>query len=100
MSLLQLIELSPLTAELRTPVENFKLRNRELRLLEIFMNAPNILFTKEQLTDRLFNISESVNENTIEVYIARIRKKLIGCNMHIETLRGIGYRLTETFLPK
>jgi|TARA_B110000263_G_scaffold240961_1_gene244681 DNA-binding response OmpR family regulator len=94
------IELSPLTAELRTPAENFKLRNRELRLLEIFMNAPNILFTKEQLTDRLFNISESVNENTIEVYIARIRKKLIGCNMRIETLRGIGYRLTETFLPK
>jgi two-component system response regulator TctD len=85
---------------LRTPAENFKLRNRELRLLEIFMNAPNILFTKEQLTDRLFNISESVNENTIEVYIARIRKKLIGCNMRIETLRGIGYRLTETFLPK
>ena len=70
--------------------------NRELRLLEIFMNTPDILFTKEQLTDRIFNISESINENTIEVYIGRVRKKLTGCDVHIQTMRGIGYKLTQS----
>jgi two-component system response regulator TctD len=60
------------------------------------MNAPDILFTKEQLTDRIFNISETISENTIEVYIARVRKKLIGCVVRIQTMRGIGYKLTKS----
>ena len=90
------IALDPLTAELQTPEASHILRNRELRLLEIFMNTPDILFTKEQLTDRIFNISESVNENTIEVYIGRIRKKLTRCDVHIQTMRGIGYKLTQS----
>ena len=90
------IALDPLTAELQTPEASHILRNRELRLLEIFMNTPDILFTKEQLTDRIFNISESVNENTIEVYIGRVRKKLTGCDVHIQTMRGIGYKLTQS----
>jgi two-component system response regulator TctD len=60
------------------------------------MNAPNILFTKDQLADRLLSISETVNENTIEVYIGRIRKKLAGSSTRIETMRGIGYRLTSS----
>ena len=90
------IALNPLTAELQPPEASHILRNRELRLLEIFMNAPDILFTKEQLTDRIFNISESINENTIEVYIGRVRKKLTGCDVHIQTMRGIGYKLTQS----
>ena len=71
------------------------LRNRELRLLEIFFNAPEIFFSKDQLTDRLFLISETVTDNTIEVYIARIRKKLAGSCVRIETVRNIGYRLIK-----
>ena len=87
------ITLNPLTAELRTPIGLHMLRNRELRLLEIFMNAPQIIFTKDQLTDRLLTISEAVTENAIEVYIGRIRKKLTGCDASIETIRGLGYKL-------
>ena len=87
------ITLNPLTAELRTPLGQHMLRNRELRLLEIFMNAPQIIFTKDQLTDRLLTISEAVTENAIEVYIGRIRKKLTGCDASIETIRGLGYKL-------
>ena len=87
--------LNPLTARLQTPSSDYTLRNRELRLLEIFMNAPDILFTKDQLADRLLTISETVNENTIEVYVGRIRKKLDGSSTCIETMRGIGYRLTQ-----
>ena len=69
------------------------LRNRELRLLEIFFNSPEIIFSKDQLTDRLFSISEEVTDNAIEVYIGRVRKKLNNTNLKIETVRGIGYRL-------
>ena len=51
--------------------------------------------------DRLFSFSDEVSENAIEVYVGRIRKKLINSNLYIETVRGLGYRLVikneETF---
>ena len=87
------ITLFPLMAELEKNGVRVSLRNRELRLLEIFFNSPDIIFSKEQLTDRLFSISEEISENAIEVYVGRARKKLIGSNAEIETVRGMGYRL-------
>lgn len=71
------------------------LRNRELRLLETFFTAPNQIFSKSHLMDRLFSFAEDVSENAIEVYIGRLRKKLEGSNAKLETVRGIGYRLVE-----
>ena len=87
------VTLYPLIAMLKVHDQKISLRNRELRLLEIFFNSPEIIFSKEQLTDRLFSISEEVTDNAIEVYIGRVRKKLNNTNLKIETVRGIGYRL-------
>ena len=87
------VTLFPLMAELEKNGVRVSLRNRELRLLEIFFNSPDIIFSKDQLTDRLFSISEEISENAIEVYVGRARKKLSGSNTEIETVRGMGYRL-------
>ena len=87
------VTLFPLMAELEKNGVRVSLRNRELKLLEIFFNSPDIIFSKDQLTDRLFSISEEISENAIEVYVGRARKKLIGSNTEIETVRGMGYRL-------
>ena len=87
--------LFPLIAILEKNGQKIPLRNRELRLLEIFFNSPEIIFSKEQLTDRLFPISEYVTENAIEVYVGRVRKKLQDSDISIETVRGIGYRLKK-----
>ena len=83
----------PLAASIEFDDRKINLRNRELRLLEIFFNSPGILFSKDQLTDRLFLISDEVTENAIEVYVGRLRKKLAESTVTIETVRGIGYRL-------
>lgn len=69
------------------------LRNRELRLLELFLNAPGQIFSKHKLSDRLFSYDEDVSENAIEVYIGRLRKHLKTSDLSITTLRGLGYRL-------
>ena len=90
------VVLQPLLATLEHSGTTHALRNRELRLLEVFFNSPGIYLTKEQLSDRLFSISESVTENAIEVYVGRLRKKLAGSDARIETVRGIGYRLVST----
>ena len=85
---------NPLTATLTIGGEARELRSRELRLLEVLLAAPDRVFSKAQLCDRLFSYAEAVTDNAIEVYIARLRKKLEGSRARIETLRGVGYRLT------
>ncbi|MDC1079835.1 response regulator transcription factor [Candidatus Pelagibacter sp.] len=89
------LSLYPLLAKIEISGKPTSLRNRELRLLEIFFNSPKIFFTNEQLIDRLFSISETVSENAIEVYIARLRKKIKNSQAKIENIRSIGYRLIE-----
>ncbi|MDQ7069216.1 MAG: response regulator transcription factor [Rhodobacterales bacterium] len=69
------------------------LRNRELRLLEVFFRAPGQVFSKSHLMDRLFSFSDEVSENAIEVYVGRLRKRLDGSDVRIETVRGLGYRM-------
>ena len=85
----------PLAATLIIGQETRDLRSREMRLLELFLNAPGRILSKEHLVDRLFSFSESVSDNAIEVYVGRLRKKLAGSRARIDTVRGLGYRLTD-----
>lgn len=70
-----------------------QLRNRELRLFEVFIGAPSQIFSKGKLVDRLFSYEQDVTENAIEVYVGRLRRNLEGSNVEILTERGLGYRL-------
>ena len=65
------------------------LTGTEFRLLRCLMARPGQIFSKEQLIDQLYSLSDSPNENTIEAYVKRLRK-LIGVEA-IETRRGQGY---------
>ena len=69
------------------------LRNRELRLLEVFARNRGQILSKGQLRDRLFTLDAEVTENAIEVYVARLRKRLEPAGVRIETVRGLGYRM-------
>jgi two-component system response regulator TctD len=73
-----------------------KLTRRELSLLEIFMARPTMVFSKAQLLDQLFGFNAEPTENSIEVMIARLRRKLAGAGVEITTQRGVGYRILET----
>lgn len=76
--------------------ETKPLRNRELRLLEVFARNKGQILSKTQLLDRLFSQDAEVSENAIEVYVGRLRKQLLAAGVEIETVRGIGYRMTWT----
>ena len=83
----------PMAGTLRHGDETLDLRNRELRLLEVFARAPGQIHSKGQLLDRLFSMDADVTENAIEVYVGRLRKKLDRVGVRIETVRGLGYRM-------
>jgi DNA-binding response OmpR family regulator len=72
------------------------LSKRELALLEeLLRNAPRVVI-KDHLEERLYALSEAVTPNAIEALVSRLRRKLAdaGADSSIETLRGLGYRLT------
>ncbi|SHK50842.1 two-component system, OmpR family, response regulator TctD [Shimia gijangensis] len=87
------VAFDPVAGSLTIDDALINLRNRELRLLELLINAPGQVFPKHKLFDRLFAYDEDVSENAIEVYIGRLRKHLESSDLNITTLRGLGYRL-------
>jgi len=66
---------------------------RELRLLELFLQRPGQLVRKEQLVHHVCEWGEEVSSNAIEVYVHRLRKKLVTGGVKISTVRGVGYCL-------
>jgi len=66
---------------------------RELSLLEILLQRPGRLVSKEQLVDHLCSWGEEVSNNAIEVYVHRLRKKIETDAVRIVTVRGLGYYL-------
>ena len=66
-----------------------ELSAREFAILELLMRNAGRVLTRAQLEESLYGWGDSVESNTIEVFIHHLRKKL-GADF-IRTLRGIGY---------
>lgn len=70
------------------------LARREFSLLEILLLNRGRVMAKERLFEKLFGFSdEDVGMNAIELYVARLRRKIEGSRVSIRTLRGIGYQI-------
>ena len=67
------------------------LTSHEYRLLAYLMHHPGELVSRSDLTEHLYAKDTERDSNTIEVFVARLRKKLPADL--IETVRGLGYRL-------
>ena len=73
----------------------------EFRLLELLMRNPNRAFDRTQLLDRVWGRNVYVEERTVDVHVLRLRKALMpfGMDRLVETVRGIGYRLSSAAPP-
>lgn len=68
----------------------------ELRLLRELVQHEGVVLTRSQLLERLYDTEESfVDDNTLSVYMKRLRNKLGADADWIETVRGIGYRFRK-----
>jgi len=73
--------------------EQIKLTYRDAQFLEMLMRKPDMVFTREQIIDRVWGYENLVNDNNIEIYIHYLRKKISRASYYIATVRGIGYTL-------
>jgi two-component system OmpR family response regulator len=63
----------------------------EIRILEYLMHRLERIVSQNELLDHIYSVNDFRESNTIEVYIARLRKKL--GRETIRTVRGMGYRI-------
>lgn len=67
----------------------------EYKILLMLFTNQNKLITREQLLEKIWDIAGNfVNDNTLTVYIKRIREKLEDETI-IKTVRGLGYRIGD-----
>jgi len=67
---------------------------KEYAILEYFMLNQNRLITRQQVIEHVWNFDFEGGRNLVEVYIGRLRKKIVeaGATDPFATLRGAGYR--------
>ena len=72
-----------------------KLRAKEFDLLLAFAERPGLVFSRDQLLDRVWGYNFAGGTRTVDVHVARLRDKLSGSKVSIETIWGIGYKLIQ-----
>ncbi|MDF2996897.1 MAG: DNA-binding response regulator [Xanthobacteraceae bacterium] len=87
------ISIDRLTRMVRVGDCEVHLKRRELTLLEILSSRPGRVFAKDELLDRMFGHDEAPGPNAVELYVARLRRKLEGARSQIVTVRGFGYQM-------
>jgi DNA-binding response OmpR family regulator len=77
-----------------------ELTSREFAVLELFALKPGATWTRTQLVERLYDEGSDRDSNVIDVFVARLRKKLEAAGLPgsamIRTQRGLGYRFDPT----
>jgi two-component system, OmpR family, response regulator QseB len=85
------LSLNPTTRTVAYKGQLLSLSAKEFSLLEILLQRPGVVLTRNQLRDKLYGWDQEVESNTVEVYIHSLRRKL--GHEYIENVRSVGYRM-------
>ena len=79
----------------KNTLEKINIINKELQLLEYFLNNPNQILSKEMIYDKVWGIDNDSISNNLEAYLSFIRKKLklIDSKVAIKAVRNLGYKM-------
>lgn len=92
------IKLDLSSKQVRVNGQEITLTATEMKILELFLSQPQKVFSKANLFESIWNEEYTVDDNTLNVHISRLRQKLMKANekeKYIETLWGLGYRLAK-----
>ena len=91
------LRLDPATRRVTCGERELKLGPTEFRLLHFLITHPERVHSRSQLLDRVWGDHVFIEERTVDVHVKRLREALSpgGCAGMIETVRGVGYRITR-----
>ena len=91
------LELDTGTRQGRRGEATFDLTIKEYELLDLFMNNPRNVLTRDVIYDRVWGYDFGRDSNIIEVYVRYLRQKTEqnGMPRLIHTVRGVGYVMRE-----
>lgn len=71
------------------------LSHTEAKILDELMQKSGAIVTRDRLLEKIWDDQAFVDENTLNVYVTRVRKKLaaLAITDGLQTVRGQGYRL-------
>jgi DNA-binding response OmpR family regulator len=88
------VEFDPAAREVLARGERPALTGTELGILEILMRRSPGIADRRSIAQHVWdNEADAFGSNTIDVHLARLRAKLAGAGVRIETVRGVGYRI-------
>jgi len=87
------IVLDPRAAKVTIDGAVVRLTSHEFRVLSYLMHQRGRVVSQGELTEHIYAENADRDSNTVEVFIARLRRKL-GASL-IETVRGLGYRFAD-----
>ena len=91
------LEFDPVAREVVVCGQRPALTGTEFGILEILMRRSPGVVDRRSIAQHVWdNESDAFGSNTIDVHLARLRSKLAGAGVRIETVRGVGYRIIPT----
>lgn len=74
------------------PVE---LTFKEYEVLKLLCSKPGIVFSRDQLMERVWGIDAAIESRTVDMHVKTLRKKLGAAGECIKTVRHVGYKAEE-----
>ena len=72
--------------------ETLALTKKEFQILDLLMHSADSYFTRGQILDSVWGDESYVLERTVDVHIARLRKKMGAAGEYLQSRPGFGYR--------
>jgi DNA-binding response OmpR family regulator len=88
------VVIDPARREVTVSDRSIELRAQEFDLLMVFAEHKSLVLTREQLLEKAWGYEYYGQSRTVDVHVGHLRRKLAGSTVNIETVTGVGYKLT------
>lgn len=76
--------------------EKIQLTLKEFELLCFLLENTGMVLTRERILEKIWGYTFDGESRTVDVHVRTLRAKLGDCGNMIETVRGVGYKMSET----
>lgn len=78
----------------QNPARKIDVTPIEFKILFFMSRRPDVIFSRQQIIDEVWGPSTYITDRTVDAHVSHIRKKLEQANVSIQTVQGVGYKVT------